>query len=127
MERFTLSAKERIKNSNEITTLIRQGQAFFLAPFKVYYTWGDTSINHPIRVAFAVPKKKFSKAVQRNKLKRLSREAFRLQRHLLNDLVEKKESGLNILFLYQKTKAFSSKEIYQSVGDSLQEIINKDG
>ena len=127
MERSTLSANERIKNSNEITTLIRKGQAFFLIPFKVYYSWGQTSGKSNIRVAFAVPKKKFSKAVMRNKLKRLSRESFRLQKNVLSNLAESKGEQLNILFMYQQTKELSYKEIYKAIGDSINEITKRHG
>ncbi len=127
MERLTLSANERIKNSNEITTLIRKGQAFFLAPYKVYYSWSETVYKPRARVAFAIPKKKFSKAVQRNKLKRLSRECFRLQKNNLNGLIQSKNKHLNILFMYQKTKVHTYDEIYKAVGDSLQEIKKQHG
>jgi ribonuclease P protein component len=37
----------------------------------------------PARIGFSVPKKKFRKAVQRNRIKRLVREAWRLNKHLL--------------------------------------------
>lgn len=127
MERYTLSANERIKNSEEITTLIRKGQAFFLAPFKVYYSWTPIRTKPFVRVAFAVPKKKFSKAVMRNKLKRLSREGFRLQKSKLQELAIEKEHELSILFMYQKTQVLSCQEIHTAIGASIEKIIEKDG
>lgn len=126
MERATLSANERIKNSIEITTLIREGKAFFLSPFKVYYKWTDEK-NVPVRVAFAVPKKKFGKAHMRNRLKRLSREAFRLQKHQLTKIQQKKEQQLNLLFMYQRTRAYNYQEIYEAMEGCMAEIIKQNG
>lgn len=121
MERATLSAIERIKNSKEITTLIREGRAFFLSPFKVYYSW-QVGCKVPVRVAFAVPKKKFSKAVMRNNLKRMSREAFRLQKQDLVALSKKQDQQLNILFMYQRSRVYTYQEIQKAIGASIAEI-----
>src|SRR5690606_17714809 len=121
MSRATLTATERIKNSTEITTLIQTGRAFFVAPYKVYYAWADK--NQPsVRAAFAIPIKKFCKAVTRNKLKRLSRECFRLQRHELEPLCLKKDKQLNLLFLYQKTAILSYPELYKAIGKAIEQI-----
>ncbi len=127
MGRNTLSSNERIKHSNEITTLIRQGQAFFLAPFKVYYSWGQASEEPNVRAAFAVPKRKFGKAVKRNKLKRLSREGFRVQKSVLGQFAYKKGEHVRVLFMYQQTKELSYKEIYTAIGESIAEIIRQNG
>ncbi len=122
MPRATLTATERIKNSTEITTLIQQGRAFFLAPYKVYYSWGTPTVA-PVRVAFAIPKKKFGKAVTRNKLKRFSREAFRLQREQLLPLCHEKNEHLNMLFMYQKTAVIPYPKLYESIGAAIDQII----
>lgn len=127
MERYTLSANERIKNSKEITTLIREGQAFFLSPFKVYYQLTASSGAIPVRAAFAVPKRKFSKAVMRNRLKRLSREAFRLQKIRLSSLRIEKDMQLNVLFMYQRTAAHNFEDINQSMVQCIDQIIKENG
>lgn len=127
MGRLTLSSTERIKNSTEISTLIRQGQAFFLAPFKVHYLWSSSQSTPPLRVAFAVPKKKFGRAVDRNALKRLCREAYRQNKELLYPLLESGKGQLNILFVYQKTSKLKFEDIQKVMVDCMHKIIKQNG
>jgi len=122
MERKTLSRKERIKNSNEISTLIREGQAFFLHPFKVYYILGTDSSKFESRVAFSVPKKKFSKASDRNRLKRIMRESYRLQKELLHTHLANKSQKIDLVFIYQQTKFLTTQEIFESIGHCILKI-----
>lgn len=126
MPRATLKATERIKKSNDITTLIRKGQAFFSAPYKVYYSWADSSVPR-VRAAFSVPKRNFGKAVMRNKLKRLTRESFRLQKGNLEEYCLVNNQQLDIVFMYQKTKVKDYKELYLAIGDALKSIEKKNG
>ena len=117
----TLKANERIKKSQDISTLIRTGQAFFSAPYKIYFKWSDCA-NPGVRAAFAVPKRNFAKAVMRNRLKRLSRECFRLQKHDLVAYCQDNQKQLDIVFLYQKTKVEDYKALHVTIGRALDKI-----
>jgi ribonuclease P protein component len=126
MQRFTLASKQRIKNSKEITTLIREGQAFFLTPYKVYYS-SNLESKEPLRVAFAVPKRKFGKAVMRNRLKRLSRECFRLQKEKLESVTQSPAKPMSLLFVYQNTKVLNYSSLCKAMEDCITEIIRRNG
>ena len=52
------------------------------------------------KVAFAVSKKNFKKAVDRNRIKRLMRESYRKNKYLLQEYCGEKEKTLAILFIY---------------------------
>ncbi len=126
MPRATLSANERIKNNQEITTLIQSGQAFFSAPYKVFYTWQPTG-DVPIRVAFSVPKKRLSKAVHRNRIKRLSKEAFRLQKAALVVIAQENNKQLQLLFVYQHTKLIDLATAQSAIEKTIEKILSQHG
>jgi ribonuclease P protein component len=82
-QRHTLQAIERLKLRKQIETLFQTGEAFSVFPLRVVYRLqplAETEIS-PVRIGFSIPKKRIKKAVGRNRIKRLLREAWRLQKH----------------------------------------------
>lgn len=89
-ERHTLKAKERLKREKELETLFRHGKAFSVFPLKIIWLLTVPRVGEEgvlVKTAVSAPKKKFRKAVQRNRVKRLMRESWRLQKHLLYEAV----------------------------------------
>lgn len=84
-QRYTLQAIERLKLRKQIETLFQTGEAFSVFPLRVVYSLNlltATEIS-PVRAGFSIPKKRIKKAVNRNRVRRLLREAWRLQKHAL--------------------------------------------
>ncbi|MBE9583030.1 ribonuclease P protein component [Mucilaginibacter sp. JRF] len=82
---YTFKKEERLCNKRLIAGLYHNGSSFLCYPFKV--SWmpvaADDAATVPVQVLFSVPKKRFKKAVDRNTLKRRSREAYRLYKQQL--------------------------------------------
>lgn len=76
---FSFNHSERLKFRKQIETLFQQGEAFSVYPFRVVHCPGGqrTEQDAPARAGFSVPKKKMRHAHQRNRIKRLLREAWR--------------------------------------------------
>jgi len=88
--RNTLGAGARLKREKDLETLFRTGKAFSAFPLKAIWLLttpraGEEAM--PVKAAFSAPKKRFRKAVQRNRVKRLMREAWRLQKKVLEAAV----------------------------------------
>lgn len=67
----------RLKSSLLIRDVMRQRHALFCFPVKCFYTV-QTASAEPVKTAFMVSKKRFHHAVDRNRVKRLMRESYRL-------------------------------------------------
>ncbi len=84
----TFKKVERLNKKKYIQELFQKGSSFYLYPFKVLFMHapagddGNENVHHQILIS--VPRRKFKKAVDRNKLKRRTREAYRLNKQFLN-------------------------------------------
>ena len=82
MALFSFSKKERLKNKIEIESLFSEGNRFFEYPFNVIWKLYSNS-DSTLKMAVSVPKKKIPNATDRNKIKRLVREAFRKNKTII--------------------------------------------
>lgn len=124
---YTLGKNERLKSRKAIEQLFATGKSFSLFPFKVIYIKATTghpaeiynqrsTTNDQLKCAFSVSKRHFKKAVHRNRIKRLMREAYRLQKINLQNQLGNDNHGLAVFILYvssempEHTMVFSKME-----------------
>jgi len=97
---FTLKKSERISFQKEIDCLFKQGSAFISYPLRVVALEQKPFSGAPVSVLVSVPKRIFKRAVKRNRMKRLIREAYRLNKASLIQHCQEKERSLLIAFLF---------------------------
>jgi ribonuclease P protein component len=90
---YTFTKEERLCNKRLIDELFHNGSSFLCYPFKVSWMTVSEPQPFPAQVLFAVPKKRYKHAVDRNLLKRRMREAYRLnkQQYLYSILQDKEK------------------------------------
>ena len=93
----TLGKSERVRSLKDIDRLFKEGNSFLIYPLRIYYHFIKGEGNY--KAGFTASSRNFSKAVDRNRIKRLIRESYRLQKHeFLNRQLP--EVDLLIFFLY---------------------------
>jgi ribonuclease P protein component len=81
--RYTLGKPEKLKSRKLIGRLFEEGKSVKKFPVRLVYLQTDHTSDFPIQVGFSVPKRNFKRAVDRNRIKRLFREAYRHQKGTL--------------------------------------------
>jgi ribonuclease P protein component len=76
----------------------------------------------PLQAGFTVSTRNFKRAVDRNRIRRLMRESYRLQKNnLLNELHENHKS-LAIFFIYTGNELPEYKDIFEKIDSALQRL-----
>jgi ribonuclease P protein component len=97
---FTLQKHERLKSRKVLEQLFRDGSSFFVHPFKVYYRTSGLPEEIKLQAGFGVSSRLFKRSVDRNRIKRLMREAYRLQKIDLQQTITSSNNKLAVFFLY---------------------------
>ncbi len=95
--KFTYSKAEKLKSRKVIESLFTEGKSVGVYPLRLFYIELPETEIVPLKTAVSVSKKNFRGAVQRNYIKRLLRESYRLNKHLIYENCDKKYA---LLFLY---------------------------
>jgi len=106
--KFTFNKKERLSRHALIRKLFTEGHSFILYPFRVTWLHPEEPLLSSLQVLICVPKSNLRLAVDRNKIKRRIREAYRLNKNIL------KGSKSKILRPMILCVSFTAKEILPS-------------
>ena len=124
MALFSFSKKERLKNKIEIESLFSEGNRFFEYPFNVIWKL-DSNSDSNLKMAVSVPKKKIPNATDRNKIKRLVREAFRKNKTIVQQPLEAKDVKLHLMLIYSQSNIMSMSEIEDKISVTLQRLADE--
>lgn len=105
---YTFSKEEHLCSKRLIALLFSKGSSFNLYPLRFIYHSPQDVPAGSTQVLISVSKRYFKRAVDRNRLKRQIREAYRLNKHLLLASPEKAPSLLGILYIGKEKKSFQS-------------------
>ncbi len=120
---FSFPKKEKLKNKKVIEALFTEGKNLKQNPIKLIYLNTDYTDDTKVKVAVVAPKKKFKKAVDRNRVKRLLREAYRLNKPLIFNNIE---GNFAFIFLYLGNTMPSFNEVDKAMKLLLEAFLKKE-
>ena len=109
---FSYPKKEKLKSQKLIEQLFEQGKSVKAYPVKLLYLKAELKEEVKIQAGVAVPKRNIKGAVDRNKIKRLMRESYRLNKH---HVFNNSEGSFAFLFLYLGKKMTNFKEMERAM------------
>ncbi len=120
--KFTFEKAEKLKSRKQIEQLFEEGLSLKEFPLRMRYLKVENS-GSAFKVGFSVPKRNFKLAVHRNRIKRLLREAYRKNKHLLLNNV--KEQYV-IMFIYTDKTEWKTADLEKKMVTILDKFILKE-
>ena len=112
LKNFTYQKNEKLKSKITIDLLFSKGKSVSKYPLRLVFVESDYGIpegsNQKLKMGVSVSKKYFKHAVDRNYFKRVLRETYRLNKHILIANLDKKYA---FMFFYQTKDRLSYEQI----------------
>ena len=121
----TLHKSERLDRKKVIEKMFAGGsRSFSVFPLRVVYLPVE-ELDVPVSILVSVSKRRFKRAVKRNRVKRQIREAYRLNKHLLSDALSGSQTRLAVAFIYLSGGLVPSSVIEERMKIALSRIAEK--
>jgi ribonuclease P protein component len=129
---FTYQKTDKLKSRKQTQHLFSTGQAINVFPIRLIYTIepipstaANLSLTSVLQAGVGAPSRTFRKAVQRNKVKRLLREAYRLEKPNFTSQAALDNKRVNLFFLYTDALVLTQVEIQGKVKEALSLLVTK--
>ncbi len=119
--RYFFKKEDKLKSRKAIDAVFKDGKSFSNYPLKVI--WLAQNARETLQAAVGVSSRNFKKATDRNRVKRLMREAYRLQKGELHEHLQGTNKSLSVFFLYVGKELPFYPQVYEKMGAALQRLI----
>lgn len=124
MKSYGFPKHEKLKSRKVIGQLFDSGASFHIYPIRIIYLdarekYGEKCM---VKCGFTVPKRRFRKTVDRNKIKRRMREAFRLNK---DQIYNSYPRDIQMIWIYTGTEILPYFRIEQAAKRIFDRLINR--
>ncbi len=112
---------QRLKSRKKLQQVFAEGKSVRTKDLRLVYL-AEKSALADVKCGVGLTTRNFKHAVDRNRIKRLLREAYRLQQHDLKKYTTGQPVNLSIFLLYTGRELPHYQDIYENVGVVLQKL-----
>ncbi|MDU1906215.1 MAG: ribonuclease P protein component [Dysgonomonas sp.] len=126
--RHLFPKNERLCSQKRIDALFSNAESFIAYPLRIVYILKEDGTDEegiPLSTLVSVSKKRLKRAVKRNRVKRLIREAYRLNKQPLAEQCVIHNKQIDIAFLYLKNELPDYPEIEKAIQKTITVLINR--
>jgi ribonuclease P protein component len=120
--KYRFPKEEKLKSKKCVELLFNEGAAVTKFPLRLVFIATDLPKDVPVQAGVSVAKRRFKKAVTRNHIKRLMREAYRLHK---NEVFNRISTSYAFMFLYIGKQEPTFEEVETSMVRLLEKFIEK--
>lgn len=114
----SLIREEKLKSRKTIEELFKDGKSVKAYPIVAVYRSLSEEVSLD-QVGFSVSKRRFKKAVSRNRIKRQLREVYRLNKDLYKDVMG---NNLAVMFIYIAKKELLTSQLNEAMLDAMEKL-----
>ncbi|NVK65409.1 MAG: ribonuclease P protein component [Flavobacteriales bacterium] len=122
---FRLGKKNKLCSPKLIDEVFASGRHVKSYPFVVRFLETDLPQDAHFQIVFSAPKRTFRKAVQRNRIKRICKESFRMQRASLDNYLQKQNKQIALFLVYTPREELSVKQLEGKTKKLIDKIITQ--
>ena len=119
LKKYTYGKEEKLKRRKLIDEIFKTGKSFPNYPFRVFYKEMEFEADVKAQVGVSVSKRNFKHAVDRNRIKRLMREAYRLNKYTLTDCLDKQ---IVVMIIYTQRKELPFDLMKSKINSTLKKL-----
>jgi ribonuclease P protein component len=121
----TFCKDERLCKKILIKKLFNEGEKRFYYPFRVFLLKFPLPGKYPVQLLISVPKSLFKRSVDRNKIKRYIREAYRKNKYLIYEPLERNQDQMLLCLTYTAKEIISYELMARKIIIILQRLMEE--
>tara|TARA_Y100000815_G_scaffold151058_2_gene137285 strand:+ start:99473 stop:99859 length:387 start_codon:yes stop_codon:yes gene_type:complete len=122
--RYTYSKSEKLKSRNILEKMFAEGKTVSKYPLRLVYVPLQDDTEGILKMGVSVSKRNFKRAVDRNYYKRLLREAYRLNKHIITEKLQKPTA---FMFFYQTKDRLTFEEVNEKAIQLFEKFLKQEG
>lgn len=120
MASFTFGKQEKLKSRKLIEQVFAEGKSIAVPPLRVVYILSP-GMDVPVKAGVSVSTRNFKKAVHRNRVKRILREAYRLNKNCLAEHIAASGKHIALFIIYNDRTL----PVFADINQKMQLLLNK--